>query len=125
MRGTDEGGKTLTNMIKLVRTHKENLLLYDQISKLDRWHVLSPMVQLIIITNIFEKVSFADMRSITHIDRTTIRENLQKLLDLGSLDGEWKKSEKTKTWEIYYSVSYNSRRFADNLLIELVKGLDK
>ncbi len=125
MRGTGEGGKTLTNMIKLVRTHKENLLLYDQISKLDRWHVLSPMVQLIIITNIFEKVSFADMRSITHIDRTTIRENLQKLLDLGSLDGEWKKSEKTKTWEIYYSVSYNSRRFADNLLIELVKGLDE
>lgn len=125
MHGTGEGGKTLTNMIKLVRTHKENLLLYDQISKLDRWHVLSPMVQLIIITNIFEKVSFADMRSITHIDRTTIRENLQKLLDLGSLDGEWKKSEKTKTWEIYYSVSYNSRRFADNLLIELVKGLDK
>ena len=125
MHGTGEGGKTLTNMIKLVRTHKENLLLYDQISKLDRWHVLSPMVQLIIITNIFEKVSFADMRSITHIDRTTIRENLQKLLDLGSLDGKWKKSEKTKTWEIYYSVSYNSRRFADNLLIELVKGLDK
>jgi hypothetical protein len=37
MRGTGEGGKTLTNMIKLVRTHKENLLLYDQISKLDRW----------------------------------------------------------------------------------------
>ena len=125
MRGTDEGGKTLTNMIKLVRTHKENLLLYDQISKLDRWHVLSPMVQLIIITNIFEKVSFADIRSITHIDRTTIRANLQKLLDLGSLDGEWKKSEKTKTWEIYYSVSYDSRRFADNLLIELVKGLDE
>ena len=125
MHGTGEGGKTLTNMIKLVRTHKENLLLYDQISKLDRWHVLSPMVQLIIITNIFEKVSFADIRSITHIDRTTIRANLQKLLDLGSLDGEWKKSEKTKTWEIYYSVSYNSRRFADNLLIELVKGLDE
>jgi len=125
MHGTGEGGKTLTNMIKLVRTHKENLLLYDQISKLDRWHVLSPMVQLIIITNIFEKVSFADIRSITHIDRTTIRANLQKLFDLGSLDGEWKKSEKTKTWEIYYSVSYNSRRFADNLLIELVKGLDE
>lgn len=125
MHGTGEGGKTLTNMIKLVRTHKENLLLYDRISKLDRWHVLSPMVQLIIITNIFEKVSFADMRSITHIDRTTIRENLQKLLDLGSLDGEWKKSEKTKVWEMYYSVSYNSRRFADNLLIELVKGLDE
>ena len=122
MHGTGEGGKTLTN---IVRTHKENLLLYDQISKLDRWHVLSPMVQLIIITNIFEKVSFADIRSITHIDRTTIRANLQKLLDLGSLDGEWKKSEKTKTWEIYYSVSYNSRRFADNLLIELVKGLDE
>lgn len=125
MHGTGEGGKTLTNMIKLVRTHKENLLLYDQISKLDRWHVLSPMVQLIIITNIFEKVSFADIRSITHIDRTTIRANLQKLFDLGSLDGEWKKSEKTKTWEMYYSVSYNSRRFADNLLIELVKGLDE
>jgi hypothetical protein len=125
MRGTDEGGKTLTNMIKLVRTHKENLLLYDQISKLDRWHVLSPMVQLIIITNIFEKVSFADIRSITHIDRTTIRANLQKLFDLGSLDGEWKKSEKTKTWEIYYSVNYDSKIFADNLLIELIKGLDK
>ena len=122
MHGTGEGGKTLTN---IVRTPKENLLLYDQISKLDRWHVLSPMVQLIIITNIFEKVSFADIRSITHIDRTTIRANLQKSLDLGSLDGEWKKSEKTKTWEIYYSVSYNSRRFADNLLIELVKGLDE
>lgn len=122
MHGTGEGGKTLTN---IVRTPKENLLLYDQISKLDRWHVLSPMVQLIIITNIFEKVSFADIRSITHIDRTTIRANLQKLFDLGSLDGEWKKSEKTKTWEIYYSVSYNSRRFADNLLIELVKGLDE
>ena len=122
MHGTGEGGKTLT---KLVRTHKENLLLYDQISKLDRWHVLSPMVQLVIVVNIFEKVSFADMRSITHIDRTTIRANLQKLLDLGSLDGEWKKSEKTKVWEMYYSVSYNSRRFADNLLIELVKGLDE
>ena len=125
MRGTGEGGKTLTNMIKLVRTHKENLSLYDRISKLDRWHVLSPMTQLIIVVTIFKKVSFADMRSITHIDRTTIRENLQKLLDLGSLDGEWKKSEKTKTWEIYYSVSYNSRIFTDNLLIELVKGLDK
>lgn len=125
MRGTGEGGKTLTNMIKLVRTHKENLLLYDQISKLDRWHVLSPMVQLIITVNIFEKVSFADIRSITHIDRTTIRANLQKLFDLGSLDGEWKKSEKTKTWEIYYSVSYNSKIFADNLLIELVKGLNE
>ncbi len=125
MHGTGEGGKTLTNMIKLVRTHKENLLLYDQISKLDRWHVLSPMVQLIITVNIFEKVSFADMRSITHIDRTTIRTNLQKLFDLGSLDGEWKKSEKTKTWEIYYSVSYNSKIFADNLLIELVKGLNE
>lgn len=122
MHGTGEGGKTLTN---IVRTHKENLLLYDQISKLDRWHVLSPMVQLIIITNIFEKVSFADIRSITHIDRTTIRANLQKLLDLGSLDGEWKKSEKTKVWEMYYSVSYNSRIFSDNLLIELVKGLDE
>ena len=125
MRGTGEGGKALTNMIKLVRTHKENLLLYDQISKLDRWHVLSPMVQLIITVNIFEKVSFADIRSITHIDRTTIRANLQKLLDLGSLDGEWKKSEKTKTWEIYYSVSYNSKIFANNLLIELVKGLNE
>jgi hypothetical protein len=125
MRGTGEGGKTLTNMIKLVRTHKENLLLYDQISKLDRWHVLSPMVQLIITVNIFEKVSFADIRSITHIDRTTIRANLQKLFDLGSLDGKWKKSEKTKTWEIYYSVSYNSKIFADNLLIELVKGLNE
>ena len=122
MHGTGEGGKTLTN---IVRTHKENLLLYDQISKLDRWHVLSPMVQLIIITNIFEKVSFADIRSITHIDRTTIRANLQKLLDLGSLAGEWKKSEKTKVWEMYYSVSYNSRIFSDNLLIELVKGLDE
>lgn len=125
MRGTGEGGKTLTNMIKLVRTHKENLLLYDQISKLDRWHVLSPMVQLIITVNIFEKVSFADIRSITHIDRTTIRANLQKLFDLGSLDGKWKKSENTKTWEIYYSVSYNSKIFADNLLIELVKGLNE
>jgi hypothetical protein len=125
MRGTGEGGKTLTNMIKLIRTHKENLLLYDQISKLDRWHVLSPMVQLIITVNIFEKVSFADIRSITHIDRTTIRANLQKLFDLGSLDGKWKKSEKTKTWEIYYSVSYNSKIFADNLLIELVKGLNE
>ena len=122
MHGTGEGGKTLTN---IVRTHKENLLLYDQISKLDRWHVLSPMVQLVIVVNIFEKVSFADMRSITHIDRTTIRENLKKLLDLGSLDGEWKKSEKTKTWEMYYFVSYNSRIFSDNLLIELVKGLDE
>ena len=125
MHGTGEGGKTLTNMIKLVRTHKENLLLYDQISKLDRWHVLSPTTQLMIVVTIFEKVSFADMRSITHIDRLIIRDNLQKLLDLGSLAGEWKKSEKTKTWEIYYSVSYNSRRFADNLLIELVKGLDE
>ena len=125
MHGTGEGGKTLTNMIKLVRTHKENLLLYDQISKLARWHVLSPTTQLMIVVTIFEKVSFADMRSITHIDRTTIRENLQKLLDLGSLDGEWKKSEKTKVWEMYYSVSYNSRIFSDNLLIELVKGLDE
>jgi len=125
MHGTGEGGKTLTNMIKLVRTHKENLLLYDQISKLARWHILSPMTQLIIVVTIFEKVSFADMRSITHIDRTTIRSNLQKLLDLGSLDYEWKKSEKTKTWEMYYFVSYNSRIFSDNLLIELVKGLDE
>ena len=122
MHGTGEGGKTLTN---IVRTPKENLLLYDQISKLDRWHVLSPMVQLVIVVNIFEKVSFADMRSTTHIDRLIIRDNLQKLLDLGSLAGEWKKSEKTKVWEMYYSVSYNSRRFADNLLIELVKGLDE
>jgi len=125
MHGTGEGDKTLTNMIKLVRTHKENLLLYDQISKLARWHILSPMTQLIIVVTIFEKVSFADMRSITHIDRTTIRSNLQKLLDLGSLDYEWKKSEKTKTWEMYYFVSYNSRIFSDNLLIELVKGLDE
>ena len=125
MHGTGEGGKTLTNMIKLVRTHKENLLLYDQISKLARWHILSPMTQLIIVVTIFEKVSFADRRSITHIDRTTIRSNLQKLLDLGSLDYEWKKSEKTKTWEMYYFVSYNSRIFSDNLLIELVKGLDE
>lgn len=125
MHGTGEGGKTLTNMIKLVRTHKENLLLYDQISKLARWHILSPMVQLIITVNIYEKVSFADIRSIMHINRTTIRSNLQKLLDLGSLDYEWKKSEKTKTWEMYYFVSYNSRIFSDNLLIELVKGLDE
>ena len=122
MHGTGEGGKTLTN---IVRTPKENLLLYDQISKLARWHILSPMTQLIIVVTIFEKVSFADMRSITHIDRTTIRSNLQKLLDLGSLDYEWKKSEKTKTWEMYYFVSYNSRIFSDNLLIELVKGLDE
>lgn len=115
-------GMIMIIMSKLTR--KEKLVLYNKLSKLDRWKIMSPDIQLLITIYLFDKMNFCDMRDITKFDRKEIKEILQRLLDLGSIDGEWKKLEKAKVWDIYYHVGYNSTRFVDKLLSELLEEID-
>ena len=84
-----------------------------------RWEFLSNELKIAILIKSLKEPYFSTLVKESGLEKSVVHTTIDHLIDMGTINADWKKVENSDKWVRMFYITYNTRCFIDTLIKEL------